>query len=105
MSPKIIDCPHRNCSNGVEHRTGRDCPLCAGKGELTEEFAQRAHNKPVKERDTTWQACELCGRVGWTLVVPDDPEHFRLCSECYTKARYPNRYRIMTPAEVAALPF
>lgn len=101
---KMIDCPHRRCSRGVELRTGRDCPLCAGRGELLLEFAERAYLKPVKERDTVWGACQLCGFVGWTLTAPGDPEQLRVCANCYTRERMPNRYTLPA-AEVAALPF
>ena len=39
-----------------------------------------------------------------TLTAPGDPEQLRVCANCYTRERMPNRYTLPA-AEVAALPF
>jgi len=104
LKPVMVNCPHRLCVNGVERHTGRDCQLCAGKGELPIEFAEKGYLRPVKERETIVGKCSHCGRVALVLSVPGRELDEALCSDCYTQTMYPDRYT-MTPAEAAALPF
>lgn len=104
LKPVMIDCPHRLCSHGVELRTSRDCQLCAGKGELPIEFAEKAYFRRVSERETMIGSCARCGRVALVLTVVDRGEDRVLCSRCYTIVTYPDRYE-MAPEDAALVTF